>query len=290
MILGPTLNTLRLAHRSVWTSVTCILTCIPQSFYHIHEAWWPLSPRYNVHCSCGLLVPAGDVCSHCSESDAPLFDDLKGFHLILIHTRSYLSSCLRTVSSSLSLPGVPVCLHCHFFADSGRPSSVSQSARGTTAVHSHGTAHLHSTHMCCVCCPRVCIYIYICTYNVAPFWEWACEPDIGRNLGSLQDDRAAKLHCLAPQRHSSPCKLDTRAFSRYTRKRLERTHGGVFRLLCLSCSLSLSLLLFLCYLLSGLLSLLSLSPLLLSLVFSLSNDDSDHSSSQLSLCTHGSDL
>ena len=93
-----------------------------------------------------------------------------------------------------------------------------------------------------------------------------------------------------------------RAFSRYTRRRLERTHGGVLNLhtegfsafsvfldFCLSFLFSLfspSL-----SLLSSLLtSLSSFSLLSLSLVFSLSTDDNDHSSSRLSLCTHGSDL
>ena len=100
-----------------------------------------------------------------------------------------------------------------------------------------------------------------------------------------------------------PHVLNMRSFSGYTRRRLERTHGRVLNLhtdgfsafsvflalsLCLSCSLSsFCLSFFLSPLLS---SPLSFSLPLLSSLSSLSNNDNDHSSSRLSLCTHGSDL
>ena len=95
-----------------------------------------------------------------------------------------------------------------------------------------------------------------------------------------------------------PHVLDMRAFSGYTRRRLERTHGGVLNLhteglSAFSVFLALSLL-SVCpsfFLFSSLLFSLSLFPLLSSLSsFSLSNDDKDHSSSRLSLCSHGSNL
>ena len=107
--------------------------------------------------------------------------------------------------------------------------------------------------------------------------------------------------------------LDMVAFSGYTRRRLERTHGGVLNLhtegfsafsvflaLCLSFLLSLflsfsalflrSLSLLSSLLFSSLLFSSLFSSLLFSLLFSLSNDDNDRSSSRFSLCTHGSDL
>ena len=98
-----------------------------------------------------------------------------------------------------------------------------------------------------------------------------------------------------------PHVLDMRAFSRYTRRRLERTHGGVLNLhteafFAFSAFLALCLSFLLSFspspsLLSSLLSSLSSFSLLsFSLVFSLSNDDNDHSSSRPSLCTHGSDM
>ena len=100
-----------------------------------------------------------------------------------------------------------------------------------------------------------------------------------------------------------------RAFSGYTRRRPDRSHGGVlnlhtegfFRLLCLSCSLSsICLSLFLSLLLSSLLFSLSIFPLLSSLssLFPLLSSLSTLSETMtmitrpvgLSLCTHGSDL
>ena len=76
------------------------------------------------------------------------------------------------------------------------------------------------------------------------------------------------------------------AFSRYTRSRFERTHGGVWSLHKEGLSLLVSFLLSLFRR-----SFPSFSSFVLfSLLSSLSNNDNDHSSSQLSLCTHGSDL
>ena len=80
-----------------------------------------------------------------------------------------------------------------------------------------------------------------------------------------------------------------RAFCRYTRK-AEPSHGDVLNLHTEGLSLlSFSLSLVLSSLSSFVLFSFTFSTLF-SLVFSLSNSDNDHSSSRLSLCTHGSNL
>ena len=83
----------------------------------------------------------------------------------------------------------------------------------------------------------------------------------------------------------TPACAEHAGVSRYTRRRPERTHGGILNLHTEGFSASSSLL---SPLLSSLLS-CSLPSLVFSL-FPLSNDDNDHSSSRLSLCTHGSVL
>ena len=157
--------------------------------------------------------------------------------------------------------------------------------------------------VCTLCCGVVCSVGGVwCGVVFVLFCVVWCGLACGKPLRVLIEN-ASVCAFKTPQCVPGKCPhvFNMRAFSRYTRRRLERTHGGVlnlhtegvFRLLCLSCSLSvflalaLSLLLFLCSLLSCLLSLFFLSPLLSSLSETMTMITRPIG---LSLCTHGSDL
>ena len=119
--------------------------------------------------------------------------------------------------------------------------------------------------MCDLCFGVVCWGVVWCGL--------ACEKPLRMQIQNASVCAFKTTPCAPGKR---PHVLNMRAFSGYTRKRPERTHGGVFN----------TWRGFPPSLLSSLFS--SLSSLLSSL-FPLSNDDNDHSSSRLSLCTHGSD-
>ena len=135
---------------------------------------------------------------------------------------------------------------------------------------------------CLVCCVSVGVCVCVCVGVCGATWHAENPPCVGFQTSPCVRSKRLRVY----RKHARMCS---------TCARFSGTHGGVLNVHTETFGgepLSLSPLVLPTFSLPSFSSLFSslLFSIFFSLLFSLRNNDSDHSSSRLSLCTHGSDL